>query len=241
MEYKTIVISDLHLGNPYSNWRLLKNFLDNNSCKNLFLNGDIIDDVHLISNNKELSKEENDFIDDALKKKDTNVVYIKGNHDRDKYVKTIDNYFYRSNGKSYFITHGHNTIFRNPFSSNPYILRLINSSILFLAKLQKIHRGIFFQKGKLEIIDGAEFGILSKNSRKFFKTTLKFLSKYKKKIRFYSDIYSVDVIISGHIHHPEIKLIDYNYLYMNSGDWIENNTALVESIEGKWSIIKWEE
>ena len=171
--YKTIIVSDLHLGNPYSNWRLLKKFLEENPSNNLFLNGDIVDNHYLIQNNKSLNNEELDFLLWMVNKNLTNVVYIVGNHEVFditeekvwKYNIVLQPYYiYESDSKKYFISHGHNTIFQNPITDNQKILTLIDWSIRFLAKIQKIHKGIFFQKGKIDINKGVEFEILSEDS-----------------------------------------------------------------------------
>jgi UDP-2,3-diacylglucosamine pyrophosphatase LpxH len=236
--YKTIVISDLHLGNPYSNWKLLKKFLEENSCDNLFLNGDIIDNHYLLQNKKWLNTEEHDFFLTLINKG----IYIVGNHEVFdikeptlwKSVALLHSYYiYESNSKKYFISHGHNTIFKNPITESSKVLRLIDWSIRSLAKIQKIHKGIFFQKGKINIDKGVEFEILSEDSRKFFKTGLKIISRYKNKIKKYKSEFNVDAVICGHIHHPEIKK---NYL--NSGDWVENYSALIEDFNGNWKLKK---
>lgn len=237
--YKTIIISDLHLGNPYSNWKSLKKFLEENTCENLFLNGDIVDEHYLIENNKSLNNEELDFLQHLIYKG----FYIVGNHEVFNITKPTlwkdlailyPYYIYESNSKKYFISHGHNTIFKNPITDNKIILRLIDWSIRTLAKVQKIHKGIIFQKGELNINKGEEFEILSNDSRKFFKTGLKIISLYKYRIKRHKTKHNVDFIICGHIHHPEIKKD-----YLNSGDWIENNSALVEEFNSNWKIIKY--
>jgi len=256
---KTIIVSDIHLGNPYSNWKLLDEFLKNNKCENLFLNGDIIDEHYLIQNNKQLNKEELEFLYKITNSK--NSKYIIGNHEVfnhiihsdgefwDKYnVKVYDYFLYHPgvpySWSRYYISHGHKTIFRNPITSNQRILNLIDCFIRFVAKIQKIHKGIIFQKGKLDVTEGVEFEILSNDSRKFFKTALKIVSGFKKKAKEYHMAYHADGIICGHIHHPEIKYFKSKYIftgkfpYLNSGDWLENNSVLVQDIEGNWEIIK---
>ena len=49
-----------------------------------------------------------------------------------------------------------------------------------------------------------------------------------------------DGVIAGHIHHAEIKEIN-GIIYMNDGDWVESCTALVETHDGSWEIILWDE
>lgn len=239
---KTIVVSDIHLGNPYSNWRKLERFLKENPCENLILNGDIIDERYLNSNFKKLNESELYFFNWLMSFK--NVIYIIGNHEefnhdisrRGEYWKkynayVYEDYIYSSLDGDYYISHGHKTIFKNFVTDNPVILNFIDMSIRFLAKLQEIHKGFLFEKGKFDIEEGVEFEILSKDSRRFFKTGLKIISNYKRKIKQYIKFFDTECIICGHIHHPEIK----NY-YMNSGDWVDNDSVLIQDNEGDWKI-----
>jgi len=252
-DIKTIIVSDLHLGNPFSNWRQLENFLKENPCDNLFLNGDIIDEHYLIQNHKKLSEDELDFFNWMAHLDRTKVIYIVGNHEDcfidldflsvdnipwDKYkVRVYNDFMYRTNKSIYYISHGHHTIFKNPISGNKNVLRFIDSAIRFLAKLRKTHAGFIFQSGELDVHKGVEFSILSKVSRKFFKLGLKTISRYRGRIREYTNFFKIRGVICGHIHQPEIHK---DYKYMNSGDWLENNTALVEKTNGEWEIIKYE-
>ena len=151
--YKTIIVSDLHLGNPYSNWEILEEFLLKNRCENLFLNGDIIDELYLNRNNKELPKKELKFFNWMINLKNTKVIYIIGNHENfdkkhkfveeiwDKYnVKIYSDYMYYPTVpdlySSYYISHGHNTIFKNIITDSPATLRKINSFIRFIGKIK---------------------------------------------------------------------------------------------------------
>jgi UDP-2,3-diacylglucosamine pyrophosphatase LpxH len=256
-DVKAIVVSDIHLGNPYSNWRLLEDYLMNNSCEFLFLNGDIIDEHYLTQNNKILDEEENHFLYWMMNLKNTEVKYIIGNHEDfdhsipvngeiwNKYeIKVYHEYLYSPNIKwtRYYISHGHDTIFSNFVTGSPIILKAIDWTIRTLAKVQKIHSGLVFRKGKFDVQEGVEFELLSNDSRKFFKTGLKFISNYKRKAKKYKLLYNAG-IICGHIHLPEIKRFKSkykktNFPYMNSGDWLENNSLLTQDHFGKWKIVK---
>jgi len=249
--YKTIIISDLHLGNPFSNWKILQKFLQENQCENLFLNGDIIDEIYLNRNNKELSEEELKFFKWMINLKDTKVIYTIGNHENfdknekiiekiwDKYnVKVYGDYMYYPNvpefHSSYYISHGHNTIFKNKITDSPYMLKKINKVIRFFGKLKKIHYGLLLKKGKINVQEGVEFNILSKFSKNIFKIGLKVISRYKSKLKKHNKYYNCNVIC-GHSHTPEIKRIR-NFLYLNSGDWLESNTLLTQELNGHWIL-----
>ena len=68
------------------------------------------------------------------------------------------------------------------------------------------------------------------------KETINMLYKYKETMVKHCKNKGYDGIICGHIHTPEIKLID-GIEYMNDGDWVESRTALVEHYDGKWELI----
>src|SRR6056300_910696 len=82
MRYKTIIMSDLHLGSKAARRNDIINFLDNNECDNLYLNGDIVDGWALKRGSKWKDKDTK-IIRKILKmaEKGTNVAWLKGNHD----------------------------------------------------------------------------------------------------------------------------------------------------------------
>ena len=82
MSYKTIILSDLHLGSKSCRANDIINFLENNECYNLILNGDIIDGWSL-SRGSKWKDEHTKVLRKILKmsEKGTNVIWIRGNHD----------------------------------------------------------------------------------------------------------------------------------------------------------------
>ena len=72
------------------------------------------------------------------------------------------------------------------------------------------------------------------------KAAVNFVSDFENVLSAYSESRGYDAVICGHIHQPEIKQIN-NTLYLNSGDWVENLTALVETHEGEWKIVYYSE
>jgi UDP-2,3-diacylglucosamine pyrophosphatase LpxH len=68
------------------------------------------------------------------------------------------------------------------------------------------------------------------------KAAVNFISDFEEKLTELAKAKGADGIICGHIHKAEIKEID-GITYMNSGDWVESLTALVETHEGEWKLI----
>ena len=77
---------------------------------------------------------------------------------------------------------------------------------------------------------------LSKYLKKKAKAAASFVGNYEDEMINYCGRKGYNGIICGHIHTPNIKNLN-NITYMNTGDWCENCSALVENIEGKWEII----
>ena len=77
---------------------------------------------------------------------------------------------------------------------------------------------------------------------KFLKTKVKkavdFIFHFENNLTQYCKKRSFDGVICGHIHQPEIKNLN-NVIYINTGDWVENCSAIVEHHDGKWEIIYW--
>jgi UDP-2,3-diacylglucosamine pyrophosphatase LpxH len=70
------------------------------------------------------------------------------------------------------------------------------------------------------------------------KNAVEFISRFEDALADEARRRGVDGVICGHIHHPEMRMID-GILYCNDGDWVESCTALVESYEGRLEILRW--
>ena len=68
------------------------------------------------------------------------------------------------------------------------------------------------------------------------KNAVKFVSEFEKLVGNYARQHKVDGIICGHIHQAADKMMN-NVHYLNSGDWVETMSALVETEDGNWSIL----
>jgi UDP-2,3-diacylglucosamine pyrophosphatase LpxH len=241
--YKTIFISDIHLGSRGCKADLLCDFLKNNTSENLFLVGDIIDGWRL-KKKFYWPQSHTNVIRRILTaaKRDTKVIYIIGNHDEvlrgllpyDMHFGNIDlvnRYRYQAlNGKTYMVIHGDmfDTALRNKlawlyhFGDNLYTILLgIN---IVLAKM----------RNKL----GLPYWSLSAYLKSKTKEAVAFMSDFEVLITDYCQKQNADGVICGHVHKADIKKIG-DIEYMNDGDWVESCTALVEHYDGSWEIITW--
>ena len=117
--YKTVVISDVHLGAPHSKVREVSEFLSAVDCDRLIMNGDIIDGWQLKNSNDKWNTSHSAFfrvIMKMMEKHGTEVIYVSGNHDdfldplvpsRLFNIRFVNEYILKEEGHSYIVIHGH--------------------------------------------------------------------------------------------------------------------------------------
>jgi UDP-2,3-diacylglucosamine pyrophosphatase LpxH len=240
--YKTIVISDVHLGTTDSKVKELIKFLKKNSCEKLILNGDIIDGWQLRKSGKWKKKHTRFFrvVLKMIEKQNTEVIYIRGNHDDflDNVVpfnvgklSIIKDYVHESHGKRFWVVHG--DIFDSITTNMRWIAMLGDIGYTFLLWLNKIYNYWRLKRGK-------PYFSLSKEIKAMVKSAVSYISDYEQQLVKLARARNYNGIICGHIHQPAIENYD-EILYLNSGDWVESLSALVEDEDGNWEIILYED
>jgi len=237
--YKTIVISDIHLGSAGSKAKEVNDFLKSNSCDKLILNGDIIDGWQLKKGGV-WKKKHTGFFRAVLKmmdKYDTEVIYLRGNHDDfldqiipfkiGKQFSIRRDYMLNSFGKKYLVIHG--DIFDSITSQMKWLAYLGDIGYTFLLWLNKWYNQYREWRGK-------PYFSLSQTIKQKVKLAVNFISDFEEKLSELALAKEAHGIICGHIHKPEIKDIG-NIKYMNSGDWVESMSALVETHQGEWKLV----
>jgi UDP-2,3-diacylglucosamine pyrophosphatase LpxH len=243
MYYRTIVISDLHLGSRGCQHELLNDFLKNNSSEFLILNGDIIDAWKIQQNKWKFSKGQNRVLRRLLKISmgKTRVLYTIGNHD--DFFRTLLKYNFSLgnivlgnhfdhiglDGKRYLITHG--DLFDGVTRLHRWLAFLGDKAYDAMLMLNGVWHWV---RRTLKL----EYWSLSQFLKKQVKQAVNFIMEFEDTLSEYCKSKGYDGVICGHIHTPEIKEIN-GVSYMNSGDWVESCTALVETVEGEWKIIHW--
>lgn len=236
--FKTIVISDIHLGTKNSKAKEVVRFLKATSCSKLILNGDIIDGWQLKRGGVWKKKHTRFFrvVLKMMEKQHTEVIYIRGNHDdfMDNLLpfvfgnmSLLKDYIYSSNGKKYYVVHGD-------------VFDAITSHMRWLAMLGDVGYTLLLWINKLynnyRLKHGLPYFSLSQAVKQKVKGAVSYISDYEKELVKIARVKGCDGVICGHIHHPAMTMYD-DVLYMNSGDWVESLTALVEDFDGKWEII----
>jgi UDP-2,3-diacylglucosamine pyrophosphatase LpxH len=244
-KYKTICISDTHLGSRDAKADLLSNFLKHHECDNLFLIGDILDGWKIQQNKWKWKKSHTDVIRRILgyAKKGTYVTYITGNHD--EFLRPFVNHFSMGNiiicnqaeyrdidGRFLLLTHG--DMFDGITRLGKWIGFLGDSAYDIVLW---INTKFNYIRHKL----GFGYWSLSKFLKHKVKKAVGFVFNFEENVTEYCRRKGYDGIICGHIHTPEIKTMPNGILYMNDGDWVESCSALVEHKDGRWEIIYWNE
>lgn len=237
--YRTIVLSDIHLGIRASKAKEVVHFLKNHKCTTLILNGDIVDGWQLRRSGKWKKQHSNFFkhvISLVSKSKCDEIIYLRGNHDDflDEILPfTLGNFKIKRHHihygveKKYFVTHG--DIFDNITTKLKWIAKLGDVGYTFLLWLNRHYNNYREKKG-------LPYYSLSQVVKSKVKSAVSFIDDYETELVKVARSRRCHGIICGHIHQPAIKTIT-GIEYLNSGDWVESLTALVEDEQGKWKII----
>ncbi|MDF1582741.1 MAG: UDP-2,3-diacylglucosamine diphosphatase [Methyloprofundus sp.] len=239
--YRTIWISDLHLGSTQCQADVLLDFLKYNESETLYLVGDIID-FWSLSKKMYWPTDHNTVIQKILRKArhGTQVIYIPGNHDEN--VREYDNYVFgditvkktdvhtTASGKKFLIVHGdeYDTIAQ----CHKWIAKIGNDGYDFLLWVNRIIRIV---RKRLNIQSNFSLAAYVKFK---VKNAVQFISDYEASIVNTLKDQNLDGVICGHIHHAEIKDMD-GFLYINTGDFVESCSAIVEHNDGSLELIKW--
>lgn len=241
--YRTIFISDVHLGTRDCKAEELNNFLKHNSCETLYLVGDIIDGWRIQQNKWRWQQSHTNVIRRILgaSKRGTKVVYVVGNHD--EFLRPILPYGFSFgniemvnqikhdgiDGKKYLVVHG--DMFDGISKVAPWLNFLGDKAYDFILAVNTRYNWIRHRLG---------FGYwsVSKYLKLQIKRAVSYIFQFESNVTDYCRRKGFDGIICGHIHTAEIKNID-GIMYMNDGDWVESCTALVEHHDGKWEIVQW--
>ncbi len=240
--YRSIWISDFHLGTRGCQSELLLEFIKHTQSEKLYLVGDIIDGWAL-KNTWYWPQSHNDVVQKILRKArhGAEVFYISGNHDEVMRgfvpvnfggVSILNQIIHETvDKKKYLVVHGDQ--FDGIIQCAKWLAMLGSITYDFLIYF---NRYINFFRKKL----GYEYWSLSNYLKFTVKNAVKFVSEYEKLVCNYAKQFKVEGIICGHIHHANMQSMNGIH-YINDGDWVESCTALVEHFDGKLELINWTE
>lgn len=240
--YRTLVISDVHLGNRHSKVFELIDFLESVDCDRLILNGDIIDGWQLRKSGDTRWKPEYTRIFKIIMKmmenNGTEVVYIMGNHDdflqnvvpiTFSSVQIVRDYILECGEREFFITHG--DVFDNVSTNMKWLAKLGDVGYRLLLWSNTFYNRYRAWRGK----PAYSFSQAIKNK---VKNAVSSVSGFETMVADMARAKKCDGVICGHIHRPEDRVID-QIRYLNSGDWVETMSALAEDFDGSWHILRY--
>lgn len=240
LRYRTVWISDTHLGTPGCNAELLLDFLKSIECETLFLVGDIIDTWRL-RKGWYWPARHNDVVRRILKlaKRGTHVVYVPGNHDealRDYAglafgdVTVVDQPIHETaDGRRLLVLHGDQ--FDGVVLYARWLAFLGDSAYELLLKSNLL---LNIVRRRL----GLPYWSLAAHLKKRVKNAVQFISRFEEVVAHAAAERHVDGVVCGHIHSAEIRQFG-DVVYYNDGDWVESCTALVEHADGRMEIVDW--
>lgn len=243
LSFKTVVLSDIHLGTRDAKAKEVMIFLDKVECDQLILNGDIIDGWAL-RRGKKWSRWHTKCVYKILEKSQhTKTYWIRGNHD--DFLKEFLNMQFGNlllresitytgvNGKKYLITHG-----------DVFDAFITHQGLRFITRIGAVGYGIALWinrwYNRYRALRGLEYFSLSQKIKLAVKAAASFIGKFEESLVDYAQTMKCAGVICGHIHKAEMKTIR-GIEYLNSGDWVESLTALVETSSGEWRIMTYQQ
>lgn len=241
-QFRSIWISDIHLGTKHAQVDALLDFLRDHECRYLYLVGDFFDGWQLQSK-WHWQDNYNVLIQKLLRKsrKDTKIIYITGNHD--EFLEQFLGMNFGSvtiarevihtaaNGKKFLVLHGHQFDGLTQFNR---LLEKIGTRLYDWI----LDFNLYFNRVRRRL--GFGYWSLAAYLKSKAKSAVKYVTEYEETIVQMARKHEVEGVICGHIHRAEMKRIG-DVQYMNCGDWVESCTALVEDFAGNIQLLNFHE
>ncbi|WP_407275714.1 UDP-2,3-diacylglucosamine diphosphatase [Halothiobacillus sp. DCM-1] len=241
LRYRSVFISDIHLGTRDARVEYLLDFLTHIECDYLFLDGDVFDIWKMrthrwhwpMINTRLLQR----FIE--LAASGTRVIYVPGNHDeffRDYLaadmagVEVHRNYRHTlADGRLALILHGDE--FDGVVRHNRLLKWIGNAGYEALMWMNRLSHHLRRKLGK-------DYWSLSLAIKNQVPNARVYIEKFEEAALRHAREQSVEVIICGHIHHANLREVD-GVCYANAGDWVEHCTAITEHLDGRLELVHW--
>jgi UDP-2,3-diacylglucosamine pyrophosphatase LpxH len=241
--YRSVFVSDLHLGSAGCKAEQVQEFLQRVECDYLYLVGDIIDMWVSVKRGKWRQKHTN-IVRTILGKSKygCQVRFTPGNHDAlfrrlngaELGNIAVDHAFthFTADGKKLLVVHG------DLFDKSVTSLRPIAWVATWLYECVTVLTAWFNQYREKRGKAPSDF---SSRIKKKFKHAVQYVTSFEERIVVDAWNQGYDGVLCGHIHRPRIESHEYGGLYLNTGDWVENCTAIVEHPDGRLELVRWDE
>jgi len=239
-KYRTIFMSDLHLGTPGCQANAILDFLKHHPSDHLYLVGDIVDGWQL-RRGWYWPQSHNDVVQKLLRRarKGCRVTYVPGNHDEFARhflghqfggIDVLDDALHTTvDGRQLWITHG--DYFDGVVQCAKWLAYLGDNLYEFTLKL---NRHLNHWRAKL----GLPYWSLSAYLKHKVKKALMYVTDFEEAVASEARRRGYQGVVCGHIHRAEMRTIN-GILYCNDGDWVESCTALVEHFDGRLELVHW--
>lgn len=240
-KYRAVFISDVHLGTRTCQAGLLLDFLEEHDADTFYLVGDIVD-FWRIKRGVVWPQTHNDVLQKLLGKarRGARIIFIPGNHDdglrqycgqrfggieieRQTIHETAD-------GKRYLVMHGDEFDVVVRYAKWLALLgdRSYQMAMWTNAPINFVRRRLL----------GLEYWSLSSYLKLRVKSAVNFIGEFERKLAMEAERRNADGVICGHIHHAASR--NFNTIhYLNTGDWVESCTAIGETYDGRFELIRW--
>jgi UDP-2,3-diacylglucosamine pyrophosphatase LpxH len=238
--YRTLFLSDVHLGTRGAQAELLLDFLRVAEADTIYLVGDIVDGWRL-KQTWHWPQAHNDVVQKLLRKarKGTRIIYLPGNHDeflREYYgehfggIEVCERAVHEAlDGRRFLVIHGD-------------IFDVVVCNARWLAYLgdwaydTAIAVNWLFNRARRMI--GLPYWSLSAWAKNKVKNAVSFIGEFEATLAREARREGVQGVVCGHIHCAAMHDVD-GIAYVNTGDWVESCTAVVEHRDGRFEIIRW--
>jgi UDP-2,3-diacylglucosamine pyrophosphatase LpxH len=242
LHYRTIFLSDIHLGFKGCQADFLLDFLNATESDFLYLVGDIFDGWEMKKKSYWPSSHQN-VVNAILKKAaaGTRVIYTPGNHDesaRHYCGHTFDNIEIRdtavhetADGRRLLVLHGDQ--FDAIVQCSPFLSKVGSTMYGHLLQLNRVINA-------LRSVVGLPYWSIAAHLKHKVKNVMSYIGRFEEAVVSSARAQKVHGVVCGHIHKAEIAQFG-DTLYCNTGDWVESCTAMVEGHNGELAIMKWTE
>lgn len=238
--FRTLFVSDIHLGSKPAKAELLIDFLRHHDAATIYLVGDIVDGWRL-RRSWHWPQAHNDVVQKLLRKarRGTKIVYVAGNHD--EFLRAFQGVHFggivvadraiheAADGRRFLVIHGdqfdavvHNARWLAYLGDKAYDIAIV------------VNRGV----GVFRRLFGMPYWSFSSWAKIRVKQAVNFIGAFQEVVTQEARRSGVEGVVCGHIHHATIaRMGDIDYI--NTGDWVESCTAVGENEDGSFEIITW--
>lgn len=240
--YRTIFVSDIHLGTRGCKAEFLLDFLNHTDAETYYLVGDIVDGWRL-KKSWYWPESHDQVVQKFLQKArhGSRVVFVPGNHDEvfRNYIGehfggievVVDTIHETADGKRMLVLHGDQ--FDGVVRYAKWVAMLGDTAYTTLLILNR-----WFNVARRFL--GLGYWSLSAYIKGKVKNAVQFVNQYEEAVAAEARRRKADGVVCGHIHHAEMREIG-DVLYINDGDWVESCTAVAEHMDGTFEILNWAE